>query len=57
MDEAEDGRVDSKGEREEGLLIDKYRSCSLCPVFMDITAQVVRTAEEGTAVSIGALAR
>ena len=55
-DEAKDGRVESRAKREEGLLIDKYRNCSLCPVFRDITAQVVRTVEEGTAVSIGALA-
>ena len=56
-DEAEDGRIKSMGDREEGLLVDKYRSCSLCPVFMDIAAQVVRTAEDGTAVSVRALER
>ena len=38
--------------RDEALLVDKYRSCSLCPVFGDITRKVVETVENGTAVSV-----
>ena len=55
VDEAENEAVQSSHEKEEGLLIDKYRSCSLCPVFKDITTHVVRTVKEGTAASVGAL--
>ncbi|MCJ1377739.1 cytosolic Fe-S cluster assembly factor cfd1 [Xylographa soralifera] len=40
-------------EREEGLLVDKYRSCSLYPVFEGIAKQVVDTVQSGTAVSVG----
>jgi len=31
--------------REEGLLVDKYRSCSLCSIFEDITGQLVGIVE------------
>lgn len=31
--------------REEGLLVDKYRSCSLCGIFEDITRQLVGIVE------------
>ena len=33
----------------DGLLVDKYRSCSLCPVFAEIAHKVVDTAESGSA--------
>lgn len=39
-------------EREEGLLVDKYRNCSLSPVFAEITRKMVETVERGTAVSV-----
>ena len=39
--------------REEGLLVDKYRSCSLRPLFEDIARKVVETVENGTAVTVG----
>jgi hypothetical protein len=32
-------------EREEGLLVDKYRSCSLCGIFEDITRQLITIVE------------
>ena len=38
--------------RDEGLLVDKYRNCSLSPVFKEITRKVVNTIETGTAVSV-----
>ena len=41
-----------EGIRDEGLLVDKYRNCSLSPVFKDITQKVVKTIETGTAVSV-----
>ena len=44
-----------KARREEGLLVDKYRSCSLCPIFRTITKRVVDTITDGTAVRVGAL--
>lgn len=31
--------------REEGLLVDKYRSCSLCGIFEGITAQLIEIVE------------
>jgi len=34
---------DEESRDEEGALVEKYKSCSLCPVFQDITAEVVRT--------------
>ena len=40
--------VDGNGEgreRDEGLLVDKYRSCSLCVTFEEITRQVVDIVE------------
>ena len=37
------------GEREEGLLVDKYRSCSLCGIFEGITRELLGIVEgEGT---------
>ena len=39
-------------EKEEGLLVDKYRSCSLSPIFEGIAKQVVDTVRSGTAVSV-----
>ena len=44
-----------KEEREDGLLVDKYRSCSLYPVFAGIAKKVVETVENGTAVSVAPL--
>ena len=51
----EDEREESKGTdgtrgddvdgREEGLLVDRYRSCSLCGVFGEITKQLVDIVE------------
>ncbi|KAL9121840.1 MAG: hypothetical protein Q9187_001602 [Circinaria calcarea] len=41
-----------KERREEGLLVDKYRSCSLCPVFGNITKRMTDTIADGTAVSV-----
>ena len=35
----------------EGLLVDKYRSCSLCPLFKDIAGKVVAAVEASTATS------
>ncbi|MCJ1287626.1 cytosolic Fe-S cluster assembly factor cfd1 [Xylographa opegraphella] len=57
-DEEQDGDAEAelsteKRAREEGLLVDKYRSCSLCPVFEGIAKQVVDTVQAGTAVSVG----
>ena len=57
-EEDDEGEVEtnpSQREREEGLLVDKYRSCSLCPVFEKIAKQVVDTIQDGTAVSVGQL--
>ena len=34
--------------REEGLLVDRYRSCSLCGVFEGITKQLVDIVERGS---------
>jgi len=39
-------------EREEGLLVDKYRNCSLSPMFAEITRKMVEKVETGTAVSV-----
>ena len=36
---------DDGGSREEGLLVDRYRSCSLCGVFEGITKQLVDIVE------------
>ncbi len=50
-DESEEGRGKSglleidQLSREEGLLVDKYRSCSLCGVFEGITKQLVEIVE------------
>ncbi|ESZ96250.1 cytosolic Fe-S cluster assembling factor cfd-1 [Sclerotinia borealis F-4128] len=33
---------------DDGLLVEKYRDCSLCPIFQDITKQVVDAVERGT---------
>lgn len=38
MSDAQNG-VDTVGD--EGLLVEKYRDCSLCPIFQDITKQVM----------------
>jgi len=53
-DEDEEGDVAPGVERirEEGLLVDKYRSCSLSPVFQDIVQKVAERAESGTAVVV-----
>lgn len=46
-EEIEEGRAESGGiqsdeeRREEGLLVDRYRSCSLCGLFEGITKQLV----------------
>ena len=53
-EEGKDEQTD-KDRREGGLLIDKYRSCSLCPLFEDIAKQVVDTVINGTAVSVRTL--
>ena len=45
--------ITNRGRKEEGLLVDKYRSCSLCPVFEDIARQVIETIEKGAAVQVG----
>jgi len=47
-DEARPGTV----VREQGLLVDKYRNCSLCPSFSAIARQVAERAETGTAVAV-----
>ena len=49
-------RSTGQREREEGLLVDKYRSCSLYPVFEGIAKQVVNTIQSGTAVNVGQVA-
>ena len=41
-----------EGVRDEGLLVDKYRNCSLRPVFKEITRKMIDTIERGTAVSV-----
>ena len=38
--------------REGGLLVDKYRNCSLCPSFAGIAYQLVERAESGTAIAV-----
>ena len=53
--EEEEEKEPDEEKREEGLLIDKYRSCSLCPIFEGIARQIVDTVTEGTAVSVRAL--
>ncbi|MCJ1238792.1 cytosolic Fe-S cluster assembly factor cfd1 [Varicellaria rhodocarpa] len=53
-EETEKGEND-KENREEGLLIDRYRSCSLCLVFEGIAKQVIDTVTNGTSVSVKAL--
>lgn len=42
----EDGGRENKEKREEGLLVDKYRSCSLCIVFEGITKDLVEIVEK-----------
>ena len=37
--------VERSGARDEGLLVDKYRSCALCEVFDGITRQLVDIVE------------
>ena len=44
-DDGEDG--EEKWEKEDGLLVDKYRSCALSEGFGDITRQLVAVVEEG----------
>lgn len=39
------GDSSSINEKESGLLVDKYRDCSLAPIFKDITAKVMTKAE------------
>lgn len=56
-DDADAGRHEEPEEpqevvKEEGLLVDKYRNCSLCPAFAAITHKVVKTAEAGAAVAV-----
>ncbi|MCJ1398877.1 cytosolic Fe-S cluster assembly factor cfd1 [Xylographa trunciseda] len=54
-EEDDDGAAElstSQREKDEGLLVDKYRSCSLCPIFEGIAKQVVDTVQNGTAVSV-----
>ncbi|MCJ1475807.1 cytosolic Fe-S cluster assembly factor cfd1 [Lambiella insularis] len=41
-----------KEDRDEGILVDRYRSCSLCPVFEGIARAVVDTVRSGSAVSV-----
>ena len=38
-------RGERDGARDEGLLVDKYRSCALCGVFEGITSQLVDIVE------------
>ena len=47
----EDGVRDERP-RDEALLVDKYRSCSLYPTFRDITGKVLEIVERGTAVRV-----
>lgn len=54
--DGEEGSVDgaeeqlvAEGEKEPGLLVDKYRSCSLSGLFEGITDEVVQIIEEGRA--------
>lgn len=59
-DENDDTNEGMNGEgdrerREDGLLVDKYRSCSLCPIFANITKRMTDTIADGTAASVGAL--
>ena len=54
-DIGEDGETESDQVREKedpGLLVDKYRNCSLFPVFEDISRKVVRTVQNNSAVQI-----
>ena len=44
-----ESRVAQQRRREEGLLVDKYRSCSLYPVFMGISQKLVKMVEGGQA--------
>ncbi|MCJ1392774.1 cytosolic Fe-S cluster assembly factor cfd1 [Xylographa bjoerkii] len=60
-DEEEDDDLETKMSTvqrgmDEGLLVDKYRSCSLYPVFEGIAKQVVDTVQSGTAGSVGRIA-
>ena len=41
----EDESEDDGGSGEEGLLVDRYRSCSLCGIFEGITKQLVDIVE------------
>lgn len=47
--------VGTDGESDTGLLVDKYRSCSLCPIFRDITHQVLGIIEHAEAGSTAEL--
>ena len=56
VEEGDDAEVEmgtAQVEKEEGLLVDKYRSCSLSPVFKAIAQKVVDTVQNGTAASVG----
>lgn len=44
--------VKERGATEKGLLVEKYRSCSLFPIFQDIVAKVITRIEDGTAVTV-----
>ena len=46
------GKQDGEEDLDAGLLVDKYRNCSLCPIFEEITKQVIERVESGTAVSV-----
>lgn len=46
-EEGEEGEEGEGEERDEGLLVDKYRSCSLWKTFEGIAGQVVDIVEGG----------
>ena len=57
VDEDQEGNnteedIKTKKPRDEALLVDKYRSCSLYPVFHDITREIVERVQNGTAVIV-----
>ena len=54
-DEEEETETEIGQEERDALLIDKYRSCSLYPIFAGITKRVVETVENGTAVTVGSV--
>ena len=45
VEEQEDEMTGLFRSRDDGLLVDKYRACSLCPIFMDITRKLVKKIE------------